>query len=60
MVAAEQEMSHYNDAEYLVINEDFDQALRDLECIIHAQGMVRDRQILKNKALIDSIPEETN
>jgi len=58
MLAADREMSHYNDAEFLVINEDFDQALVDLECIIHAQGMTRDRQISKNRALIDSIPEE--
>ncbi|MEE8365411.1 MAG: guanylate kinase [Gammaproteobacteria bacterium] len=58
MLAADREMSHYNDAEYLVINENFDQALYDLECIIHAQGMTRDRQISKNQALVDSIPEE--
>ena len=58
MQAADREMSHYNDAEYLVINEDFDQALYDLECIIHSQGMTLARQKAKNKALIDSIPEE--
>ena len=58
MLAADREMSHYNDAEYLVINEDFDQAMLDLECIIHAQSMTRDRQISRNRALIASIPEE--
>lgn len=58
MLAADREMSHYNDAEYLVINKDFDRALYDLECIIHAQEMTRDRQIFRNQALIDSIPEE--
>lgn len=58
MQDADREMSHYNDAEYLVVNEDFDQALYDLECIIHSQGMTLDRQKAKNKALIDSIPEE--
>jgi guanylate kinase len=58
MLAADREMSHFNDAEYLVINENFDQALYDLECIIHAQGMTRDRQISKNQALVDSISEE--
>jgi guanylate kinase len=51
-------MSRWNDAEYLVVNEDFDQALYDLECIIHAQGMTKQRQILKNKVLIASIPKE--
>ena len=58
MQDADREMSHYNDAEYLVINEDFNQALYDLECIIHSQGMTLERQKAKNKALIDSIPEE--
>ena len=58
MKSADREMSRWNDAEYLVVNEDFDQALYDLECIIHAQGMTKQRQILKNKALIASIPKE--
>ena len=59
MEAADEEMSHYNDAAYLVINEDFDCALYDLECIIQAQEMTTERQKIKNKSLIDSIPKET-
>ena len=55
MAAADREMSHYSDAEYLVINDDFDQALNDLECIIHAQSMKLERQKLKNPELIASI-----
>ncbi len=58
MLDADREMSHYHDAEYLVINEDFKQAIYDLECIIHSQGMTLTRQKDKNKALIYSIPEE--
>jgi guanylate kinase len=58
MKSADREMSRWNDAEYLVVNEDFNQALYDLECIIHTQGMTKDRQILKNKPLIASIPKE--
>ena len=58
MLAADLEMSHYHDAEYLVINEDFNRALYDLECIVHSQGMTLARQKVKNKALIASIPEE--
>lgn len=58
MKSADREMSHWNDAEYLVVNEDFNQALYDLECIIHAQGMTKVRQMLKNKSLIASIPKE--
>ena len=58
MLDADREMSHYNDAEFLVINEDFEQALYDLECLIHSQGMTLARQKTRNKALIESIPEE--
>jgi guanylate kinase len=57
---ADREMSHYNDAEYLVINDDFDQAWRDLEAIIQTQGLTRERQKQKHRALIDSIPPETD
>jgi len=58
MESADREMSRWDDAEYLVVNEDFNHALYDLECIIHAQGMTKERQILKNKPLIASIPKE--
>jgi guanylate kinase len=55
---ADREMSHFHDAEYLVINDNFGQALFDLETIIHSQGLTRERQVSKNLALIDSIPAE--
>ena len=55
---ADREMSHFQDAEYLVINDVFDQALFDLDAIIHTQGLALARQKLKNQALVDSIPPE--
>jgi len=55
---ADREMSHFQDAEYLVINDVFDQALFDLDAIIHTQGLTLARQKLKNQALVDSIPPE--
>lgn len=55
---ADREMSHYHDAEYLVINDVFEQALFDLDAIIHTQGLTLARQKLKNEALVDSIPPE--
>lgn len=55
---ADREMSHYHDAEYLVINDTFQQALFDLDAIIHTQGLTLARQKLKNRALVDSIPPE--
>jgi len=55
---ADREMSHYHDAAYLVINDRFEQALFDLDAIIHTQGLTLARQKLKNQALVDSIPPE--
>jgi guanylate kinase len=55
---ADREMSHYHDAAYLVINDAFEQALFDLDAIIHTQGLTLARQKLKNRALVDSIPAE--
>jgi len=55
---ADREMSHYHDAQYLVINDTFEQALFDLDSIIHTQGLTLARQKFKNQALIDSIPTE--
>jgi len=55
---ADREMSHFHDAEFLVINDDFEQALFDLDCIIHSQGLTRQRQVLKYQSLIASIRAE--
>ena len=58
MLDADREMSHYSDAEYLIVNDDFELALYDLECVIHSQSLKLERQKLKNMELIASIPEE--
>ena len=57
---ADREMSHYQDAEYLVVNDDFEQALFDLDAIVHAQGLTLERQKQKHGALVESIPPETD
>lgn len=59
MAQADSEMSHYSDAQFLVINDDFNQALNDLESIIRAQSLLLERQILKYPELIASIEQET-
>ena len=55
---ADNEMSHYSDAEYLIINDDFDQALFDLESVIHSQTLTLERQKLRHSHLIASIEKE--
>lgn len=44
MAAAVSEMSHYKDADYLVINDDFDRALTELRCIVQSQRLLVARQ----------------
>jgi len=58
MMEADGEMSHYGDAEFVVVNENFERALKDLECIIRAQCLTLSRQKAKYKDLFDSIPDE--
>ena len=55
---ADREMSHYGDAEYLVINDEFDQAVFDLDAIIHSQGLTLARQRVRHQLLVASIPAE--
>jgi len=57
MIEADSEMSHSGDAEFVVINEEFERALYDLECITHIQSLTLSRQQAKYKDLFDSIPK---
>ncbi len=59
MAAADEEMSHYSDAEFLVVNDNFEQALYELECIIMAQGLTLERQKRRYPELIGSIHQQT-
>ncbi len=55
MAEAVEEMSHYSEYEYLIINDDFDQALEDLKTTITAQRYRTALQRDNNKPLIDSL-----
>lgn len=55
MEAAIDEMSHYAEADYLVINDTFGDALADLQSVIRAGRVRRARQAERNAALINSL-----
>jgi guanylate kinase len=42
------EMSHYAEFDFLVVNDDFDQALQELKCIIMANRL---RQLRQERSL---------
>jgi guanylate kinase len=54
MQAARNEITHYNEADFVVLNDDFDEALRDLESIIRTQRL---SQELQSKQLTDVIAD---
>ena len=45
MAKASDEMSHWPEYDYVVINDDRDRCLADIEAILHAERLRRDRQI---------------
>lgn len=55
MAAARQEMSHYDEYDYLVINRDFDQAVAELGAILLAPRLLAARQRKGHQALIDDL-----
>jgi len=52
---AEAEMKHYNEFDFLIINDEFETALNELHCIFIAQRMRCSRQSAKHKQLINTL-----
>jgi guanylate kinase len=44
LAAAREEISHYGESDYLIINEDFERALQELETMIRGQHLRREYQ----------------
>ena len=49
------EMSHYDEFDYVIINDDFDDALRDFESIIRAERVRRERVGKAYPALLEAL-----
>jgi len=50
-----EEMSHHDEADYLVINDNFDTALADLQAIIRAERLTLGRQAAKHQSQISAL-----
>ncbi len=57
MRQARDEISHYDAADYLVINDDFSQALEDLRAIFRASRLERAQQHQNNASLLKALLE---
>jgi len=38
------ELSHYDEYDYIIINDQFEKALQDLRCVLHAEHLTRSQQ----------------
>jgi guanylate kinase len=57
MQAARAEISHAGEFDYLVVNDDFDQALADLHAIIRRGAPLRDPQQVKSREILARLLE---
>ncbi|PCK09960.1 MAG: guanylate kinase [Alteromonadaceae bacterium] len=55
MSEADNEMSHYVDSDYLIVNDDFDIALAQFQSIIEATRLKIEKQRAKHKDLLKSL-----
>ncbi|MDX7992113.1 guanylate kinase [Xenorhabdus sp. Reich] len=55
MAQAIAEMEHYNEYDYVIINDDFNTALADLQSIIRSERLRLDRQTQRHDALISKL-----
>jgi guanylate kinase len=55
LAAAREEMSHYHEFDYLIVNENFDQAVQEVASIFSAQRLMLLPQQARHKALIEQL-----
>lgn len=55
LAAAREEVSHITEFDYIVINDRFDDALSELTCVIQAERLKNQRQIIKHQMLISQL-----
>jgi guanylate kinase len=55
MQDAVSEMSHYNEFDYIVINNNFDIALKELHSIFEANRLLKDKQVVAHKNMIAAL-----
>ncbi|OOF56576.1 guanylate kinase [Rodentibacter genomosp. 2] len=59
MVKAKNEISHYDEYDYIIINDNFEQALADLQSILSAERLTKDYQQVENAVLIHQLLDQS-
>ncbi|WP_409424056.1 guanylate kinase [Pseudoalteromonas sp. RW-H-Ap-1] len=55
MAQAQSETSHYNEYDFVIVNDDFDTALSDIETIVIAQRLTLKAQTTRHQTLINEL-----
>ena len=55
LAAAREEMSHYDEFDYVIVNEHFDTAVDEMCSIFTASRLRRDRQVMRHEGLIAAL-----
>lgn len=55
MAEAQNEISHYVESDYVIVNDDFEQALNEFRAILIAERQTLDKQAQKHSALLSSL-----
>jgi len=55
MAQAKKECSQYQEFDYIIINDNFDQALTDLPTIVQNQRLKRSQQMEQHKELLEEL-----
>ena len=55
MEEARSEISHYNEYDYVIVNDDFDVALIDFKAIIRAERLKQDKQTAKHRSMLTAL-----
>ena len=58
MAEAKSEISHYNEYDYVIVNDDFDAALMDFKAIIRAERLKQDKQSDKYHGMLNALLAE--
>tara|TARA_R110002110_G_scaffold271566_3_gene487019 strand:- start:43653 stop:44264 length:612 start_codon:yes stop_codon:yes gene_type:complete len=55
MQKANEELSHYKEYDYLVVNDDFEQAVAELSCVVSAQRLTTGNQAKNHRKLLNEL-----
>ena len=55
MAKAQSETSHFNEYDFVIVNDDFDTAFGDIETIVMAQRLTLSAQEIRNKKLLNDL-----